>query len=92
MAQNALKNYRLYSGVTEAWELVKTGLVVISDTRYRLEVWHSHSNPDIAYFVSVFVMEGGVWKRMPDAPFPEAPDPEMALSTAIALLSERAAA
>jgi len=91
MIEDALRNYRRYSGVTEAWELVKTGMVVIADTRYRLEVWHSYSNPDIAYFVSVYVLEGGAWKRMPDAPFPEAPEPEIAMSTAIALLSERAA-
>ena len=91
MIQDALRNYRRYSGVTEAWELVKTGLVVVSDIRYRLEVWHSYSNPDINYFVSVYVLENGSWRRMPDAPFPEAPDPEIAMSTAIALLSERAA-
>lgn len=92
MAENALKDYRKYEGITEAWELVRTGLVVIRDTMYKLELWHSHSNLDIPYYVPVYVDDGGVWRRMNDAPFSAAPDPEIAMGTAMAFLSERAAA
>lgn len=92
MAENVLKQYRQYSGITEAWELVRTGMVVINNTMYKLELWHSHSNPDIPYYVPVYVQQDGVWKRMEDAPFAEAPDPEIAMGTAMAFLSERLAA
>lgn len=87
-----LKDFRRYRGITEAWELIKTGLLVISGDTYKLEVWYSHSNADLPYYVAVYVQQDGIWKRMPDAPLPVAPDPDVALSTAMALLNERAAA
>ena len=91
MTENALKQFRRYGGISECWELVKTGLVVISDTTYRLELWHSYSNPDVPYYVAVYIQQDGVWKKMPNAPFPVATEPELALGTAMAFLSERAA-
>jgi hypothetical protein len=92
MAENPLKNFRRFDGLTEAWELQRTGLVVINETKYKLEVWHSYSNPDIAYYVHIFELIDGTWKTVPDAPFSEGPEAEIALSTAMSFLSEKAAA
>jgi hypothetical protein len=47
---NPLEYFRNFPNINEAWELVKTGLVVIEEKLYRLELWHSYSNPDIAYY------------------------------------------
>ena len=92
MGENPLKNFRHFEGITEAWELVKTGIVVVNETMYKLELWHSHSNPDVPYYVPIFVMQDGVWKKWEDAPFSEGPEPDIALSTAMAFLSEKTAA
>jgi hypothetical protein len=94
MAQEctALQDYRNYQGITEAWELVKTGVVVIREQLYRLELWHSFSNPDIAYYVSVYVQQDGVWKKMSDPIFPIGLDANETMSAAMAFLSERMAA
>lgn len=89
---NALKDFRNYPGITEAWELVKTGVVVIKEQLYRLELWHSYSNPDIAYYVSVYVQENGVWKKMTDPIFPIGLDADQTMREAMAFLSERLAA
>ena len=88
---NALADFRLFSGVTESWELMKTGLIILAGKMYRLELWHSYSNADIPYYVAIYVDDNGVWRHMPDPPFPIAPDPDEALRTAMAFLSERAA-
>ena len=92
MAENALKDFRRYKGLTEAWELVKIGLIAVAGKMYRLELWHSYSNPDIPYYVSIYIQQDGMWKHMPNAPFSAAPDPEIALGTAMAFLSDGAAA
>ena len=91
MATNALADYRMFSGIAESWELFKTGLIVISGTMYKLEVWHSYSNPDIPYYVSIYTEQDGVWRRMPNPPFPVAPSGDEALRSAMAFLVERAA-
>jgi hypothetical protein len=88
----ALEEYRNYPGITESWELVKTGIIVIREQMYRLELWHSFSNPDIAYYVSIYVQEGGMWKKMPDPIFPIGLDANQTMSSAMALISERMAA
>ena len=88
---NALADYRIFAGVNESWELIKTGLIVIAGTMYKLELWHSYSNPDIPYYVSIYTEQDGVWRRMPNPPFPVAPSADEALRTAMAFLSERAA-
>ncbi len=89
---NSLKDFRNFPGITEAWELIKTGVVVIREQMYRLELWHSYSNPDIPYYVSVYVQHDGVWKRMQDPIFPIGLDAEGTMREAMAFLSERLAA
>lgn len=89
---DAMEEFRLFPGINEAWELVRTGLVVIRETLYKLEVWHSFSNNEIPFYVATYVQEQGVWKRMPDAPFAEGPNEDEALRRAMAFLSERLAA
>jgi hypothetical protein len=92
MGENPLKNFRHFDGITEAWELQRTGLVVVNDTRYKLELWHSYANPDIPYYVHIFELMNGVWTKLPDAPFSEGLEADIALSTAMSFLSEKAAA
>jgi hypothetical protein len=89
---NALEDFRNFPGINEAWELIKTGLVVIREQAYRLELWHSYSNPDIAYYVSVYVQDGGVWKKMSDPIFPVGLDADQTMREAMAFLAERLAA
>lgn len=88
----ALQDFRNFPGITEAWELIKTGVVVISEQSYRLELWHSQSNPDIPYYVSVYTQENGVWKKMTDPIFPIGLDADQTMRQAMAFLSERVAA
>ncbi len=90
--QNALEDFRMFPSITEAWELLKTGLIVSNESKYRLELWHSYSNPDIPYYVAIYIQTDGVWKRMPDPPFPTGLDGDQTLREAMAFLSERAAA
>ncbi len=92
MPENPLQNFRHFQGITEAWELVKTGIIVVNNETYKLELWHSHSNPDTPYYVPIFIMQDGAWRKWADAPFSEGPEPDIALSTAMAFLSEKAAA
>lgn len=87
-----LEDYSSIQGIDEAWELIKTGLIVIQGKMYKLELWHSYSNPDIPYYVSIHVLEGEAWKRMQDQPFPTAPNPDAALRAAMALLVDRQSA
>ena len=89
MASNPLEDFRRIAGIDEAWELIKTGLIVIRGKMYKLELWHSYSNPDIRHYVSIHVLEGDTWKRMPDQPFPTAPNPDAAIRAAMALLVDR---
>ena len=89
---NPLEQFRKFAGINEAWELRKTGLIVIRDNIYRLELWHSYSDPDIPYYVSVSVSENDVWKRLPDPPFTAAPDGDEAFRRAMLFMSERFAA
>jgi hypothetical protein len=89
---HALEDFRNYPGITESWELVKSGIIVIREQKYRLELWHSFSNPDIAYYVSVYVEQDGGWKRMSDPIFPIGLDANQTMSAAMAFLSERLAA
>jgi len=89
---NSLEDFRNFPGITEAWELIKTGVVVIREQMYRLELWHSYSNADIPYYVSVYMQQDGVWKRMPDPIFPIGLDAEQTMREAMAFLSERLAA
>lgn len=89
MAEKALEDFRCFAGITESWELVKTGWVVIAGNSYKLELWHSYSNLDIPYYVSTYVQENGMWRKMPDQSFPIALSGEEALRTAMAFLVER---
>src|SRR5579864_2604564 len=59
MTKSALEDFRCFEGIAESWELIKTGLVVIAGTSYKLELWHSYSNPDIPYYVSTYVPGAG---------------------------------
>ena len=92
MADNALQDFRCFEGITEAWELVKTGLVVVANTSYKLELWHSYSNPDIPYYVATYQQDEGVWRKLPDRDFPIALSGDEALRTAMAFLAEKHAA
>lgn len=89
---NALQDFRMFEAVTESWELIQTGMVVINGDKYRLELWHSYSNPDLRYYVAIYVPHEGVWKRMPDPPFLVAPNGDEAMRMAMAFLVERQAA
>lgn len=89
---NALADFRTFADINEAWELVRTGLIVIREQLYKLELWHSYSNPDIAHYVAVYIQEKGVWTRMPDPPFSTSPDGDEAMRQAMAFLVERLAA
>ena len=89
---SALEDYRKFPGITEAWELVKSGVIVIREQMYRLELWHSYSNLDIPYYVSVYIQQDGVWKKMTDPIFPIGLDAEQTMREAMAFLSERLAA
>ncbi len=88
---NPLADYRMFQGITESWELTKTGLIVIAGAMYKLELWHSYSNPDIPYYVSIYTDHDGIWRRMSNPPFPVAPSGDEALRAAMAFLVERAA-
>ena len=89
---NSLEDFRNFPGINEAWELIKTGIIVIREQLYRLELWHSYSNPDIPYYVSVYLQHNGVWKKMEDPIFPVGLDGEQTMREAMAFLSERMAA
>jgi hypothetical protein len=89
---NALEDFRNFPGISESWELVKTGVVVIREQFYRLELWHSYSNPDIPYYVSVYIQQDGMWKKMSDPIFPIGLDADQTMREAMAFLSERLAA
>ena len=89
---NALEDFRNFPGINESWELVKTGVVVIREEFYRLELWHSYSNPDIAYYVSVYIQQDGTWKKMSDPIFPIGLDADQTMREAMAFLSARLAA
>jgi len=92
MSNNAFADYRMFPAISEAWELERSGLVIIREELYKLELWHSHSNPDIPYYVSVYIQKDGMWKRMPDPPFATGHDGDQALRDAMAFLTERLAA
>jgi len=89
---NALEDFRMFPGIVESWELARTGLVRIREQLYRLELWHSYSNPDIPFYVSIYVQENGAWRRMPDPPFSVGSEGDQALREAMAFLTERQAA
>ena len=89
MAGNALEDYREFAGITEAWELVKTGLIVIAGVSYKLELWHSYSNPDIGYYVATYIQENGVWRKLAERSLPIGLSGEEALRTAMAFLAEQ---
>ncbi len=90
--RDALQDYRSFPSINEAWELRRTGLIAIGGELYKLELWHSFSNPDIPFYVSIYIQEEGVWRRMPDPPFSVSTDGDEALRTAMVFLEERKAA
>ena len=92
MPDNAFKDYRMFPAIAEAWELQRSGLVIINEQLYKLELWHSFSNPDIAYYVSISFLQGDAWRRMPDPPFAVGRDGDQALRDAMTFLTERLAA
>ncbi len=92
MSDNAFKDFHMFQGITESWELVRTGLIVIKEELYKLELWHSHSNPDVPYYVAIHIQEKGVWKRISDPPFANGRNGDEALRDAMVFLSERLAA
>ena len=92
MSENAFADFRMFPLISEAWELQRTGLVIINEELYKLELWHSFSNPDIPYYVSISIQKDGVWKRMPDPPFATGREGDQAFRDAMAFLTERLAA
>lgn len=90
--RHALEDFRNFPGINEAWELIRTGKVVIREQMFRLELWHSYSNPDIPYYVSVYTLENDEWKKMTDPVFPIGLDADQTMREAMAFLSERLAA
>jgi hypothetical protein len=92
MSDNAFADFRLFPAISEAWELTRSGLVIIREEMYKLELWHSYANPDIPYYVSISIQKNGTWTRMPDPPFAVGRDADQALRDAMAFLTERLAA
>lgn len=92
MSENAFTDYRMFPAISEAWELERSGLVIIQEELYKLELWHSYSNPDIPYYVSISILRNDSWTRMPDPPFATGRDGDQALRDAMAFLTERLAA
>jgi hypothetical protein len=92
MSNNALQDFRNFPGISEAWELERTGLVIIREELYKLELWRSHSNLDVPYYVAIYIQEQSVWKRISDPPFASGRNGEDALRDAMVFLSERLAA
>jgi hypothetical protein len=92
MSDNAFADFRLFPAISEAWELTRTGLVIIQEELYKLELWHSFNNPDISYYVSISIQKNGAWSRMPDPPFATGRNGDEALRDAMAFLTERLAA
>lgn len=92
MSDNAFKDFRVFPAISEAWELTRSGLVIIEEELYKLELWHSYSNPDIPYYVSISILKNDSWTRMPDPPFATGRDGDQALRDAMAFLTERRAA
>lgn len=90
--RHALEDFRNFPGITEAWELIRTGKIVIREQMYKLELWHSYSNPDIPYYVSIYTLDNGVWKKISDPIFPIGLDADQTMREAMAFLSERLAA
>ena len=89
---SALEDFRMFPGILESWELVRTGLIRIREELYKLELWHSYSNPDIPFYVAIYVQESGIWRRMSDPPFSTGADGDQAMREAMAFLAERKAA
>jgi hypothetical protein len=89
---NAFADFRMFPAISEAWELERSGLVIINEQLYKLELWHSYSNPDIPYYVSISILQGDAWRRMPDPPFATGREGNEALRDAMAFLTERLAA
>ncbi len=92
MSDNAFDDFRLFPPISEAWELMRSGLVIIREELYKLELWHSYTNPDIPYYVSISIQKDGTWTKMPDPPFATGRDGDQALRDAMAFLTERLAA
>ena len=92
MSDNPFEDYRRFPVITEAWELVRTGLVVANEQLYKLELWRSYSNPDIPYYVAIHVQMDGIWQRMPDPPFAAGRNGDEAVRDAMVFLTERLAA
>ncbi|HZD93577.1 MAG TPA: hypothetical protein VE133_04940 [Candidatus Sulfotelmatobacter sp.] len=92
MSNNAFNDYRMFPAISEAWELERSGLVIIQEQLYKLELWHSYSNPDIPYYVSISIVKDDAWRRIPDPPFATGRDGDQALRDAMAFLTERLAA
>ena len=89
--KSAFADYRMFPGVSEAWELERTGLIVIREQLYKLELWRSFSNADIPYYVSISVQNDGVWQRMADPPFATGRSGDQAIRDAMVFVTERAA-
>jgi hypothetical protein len=92
MSNNAFEDFRNFPGISEAWELERTGLVVIREELYKLELWRSHANPDVPYYVAIHIQEQNLWKQISDPPFASGRNGEDALRDAMVFLSERLAA
>ena len=92
MTDNAFADYRMFPVISEAWELKRTGLVIINEELFKLELWHSYSNQDIPFYVAIYVQENGVWRKMADPPFATGRDGDQALRDAMVVLTERQAA
>jgi hypothetical protein len=92
MTDNAFADFRIFPPISEAWELMRSGLVIIREELYKLELWHSYANADIPYYVSISIQKDGTWTKMPDPPFATGHDGNQALRDAMVFLTERLAA
>jgi hypothetical protein len=90
--RHALEDFRNFHGIAESWELIRTGKIMIREQMFRLELWHSYSNLDIPYYVSIYTLDNGEWKKMTDPVFPIGLDADQTMREAMAFLSERLAA
>jgi len=88
---DALADYRIFSGIIESWELVRTGFINVNGVFYRLELLHSFSNLDTPFGVLVYTAESGVWRRL-DLAIMTGLDADTAMRSAMEYVVTKAAA
>ncbi len=85
---NPLENWRQFK-LSEAYEVVKTAVVVMNERTYRIEVLKSYWNPNDPFNTRAWIKRDGTWVEY-DLPWTSRPDADSALAQALGFLSEGA--